>query len=455
MLTLEIVICFLLNLVFFIGLYSSIFERENRATFLSFGGLLANSLFWCVLIRYHENPVGHAFGIAAVGAVCLFATISLIKYFPEDPALILPDSEFAAIEQFDERDNMFARNNLQFHSDIAAQYYERHPERLSIDERIHRKPELGEEGGRYFKPYETAVAEAGFAMLDRTRNVSEGAAGAKKNELDLARLTKTIKRIALRYGAVDVGIASLRGYHFYSHVGRHRENWGERIESKDRSAIVIIVAMELDLVKQAPAAPAMIETARQYVEAAKIAHVIAHYLRSFGCAARSHVDGYYQTLCVPLAAAAGLGEVGRMGILMHPVYGPCLRISAVTTELELPVEPIKRYPHIRRFCVICKKCSDNCPTGAISGDEAESASRGCRHWSINQESCFAFWKESGTDCGFCICVCPFSKPNTLFHKLARFYVSRNPLNQQLALWMDDLFYGRKIKLPKANEPTLF
>jgi hypothetical protein len=45
-------------------------------------------------------------------------------------------------------------------------------------------------------------------------------------------------------------------------------------------------------------------------------------------------------------------------------------------------------------------------------------------------------------------VCPYTKPDTFVHRLVRFYISRNPFNQRLALFLDDLFYGRRLPTPK-------
>jgi reductive dehalogenase len=192
----------------------------------------------------------------------------------------------------------------------------------------------------------------------------------------------------------------------------------------------------------------VLESARQYVEAAKVASIIAEYIRAQGFSARAHTDGNYQVLCVPLAVDAGLGELGRLGVLIHPVYGPCVRLAAVTTELELPPTPRRDF-HMASFCRICRKCADNCPTRAIAAGE-EPVSRRFKHWSVVQENCYAFWKQIGTDCAVCIRSCPYTKPDTLLHRLVRFYVSRNPLNQRLALLMDDFFYGRKKKIGPLN-----
>ncbi len=125
-----------------------------------------------------------------------------------------------------------------------------------------------------------------------------------------------------------------------------------------------------------------------------------------------------------------------------------MRLAAVTTELELPPSRGRDF-HAASFCRICRKCAENCPTRAIASG-AEPTARGFRHWSIAGEKCYGFWKQIGSDCAVCIRSCPYTKPDTLLHRLVRFYISRNPLNQRLALFFDDLFYGRRKKISPVN-----
>ncbi|MGC8745755.1 MAG: 4Fe-4S dicluster domain-containing protein [Candidatus Saccharicenans sp.] len=176
-----------------------------------------------------------------------------------------------------------------------------------------------------------------------------------------------------------------------------------------------------------------------------MACVVAEYLRLLGYEALAHTDRNYLAPLVPIAAEAGLGEVSRMGLLIHPRLGPCLRLSMVSTELELPPDTRQEFG-VAHFCRICKKCADNCPTRSISRDNKPPIDRGVPHWKITPEKCYSFWKTIGTDCGICISVCPYTKEDNLFHRLVRFYISRNALNQKLALAFDHLFYGRRRNL---------
>jgi ferredoxin len=438
------------NALFMLLLVSSLFEKEQRAALISFLVVVVNSGLWIALNLFIHFKWVFFLNFVLLILLAVFVLVSFFKFFPS-----VNQRDLSAVQLFDERDHMFSRNTLKTHPQLAEKYYASHPEKKEIDAKIHSKPEIEEPGRVFYDSHYTPFFDAVFYHLAQTRSAAWGEPFAEMKEINKEKLAQIIRELARFYGAVDIGITSLKPYHLYSHAGRHAENWGGKIQNIHNSAIVIVVAMDVKMIKSAPALPVVLESSRQYVEAAKIANIIAAYIRCLGYSARAHTDGNYQLLCVPVAVGAGLGTLGRIGLLMHPVYGPCVRISVVTTELELPSTTNTKNSHtwnlqtIEHFCDICKKCADNCPTQSIGKGE-EPFSRGFRHWSINQETCFSYWKTIGTDCGFCIRVCPYTKPNTLMHKLVRFYISRNALNQQIALFLDDLFYCRKQPIANKN-----
>ncbi|MBD3180080.1 MAG: 4Fe-4S dicluster domain-containing protein [Candidatus Latescibacteria bacterium] len=438
-----------LGLFFLLLALFSLSERRYRAAVVSALLLTANGIFWIMLIYWLAIGwvVWVNLAIIILGAV--FAALSLMSWFPSRRE----GREVSGAERYDERDQMFARNNLRNHPGLREKYYRDNPDRESIDREILRLPEFGQPGHTYYHRYATPVYQAAFEFIERSIPVSSGEPAPEKREIDPEKLKEYITDAAIFYGACDVGFTPIRDYHLYSRAGRHAEGWGEEISTDHRTAIVIALRMDIDMIKEAPTGRVIQESFRKYVEAAKVSDIIAAYIRQFGYRARAHNDANYQTLCVPLAVDAGLGELGRMGVLIHRKYGPLVRLAVVTTELELSVSPSVDL-HIEDFCMICRKCSDNCPTSAISGGD-EPVSRGFRHWSVSQEECYRFWKKIGTDCGVCLSVCPYSKPDSFIHRLVRFYISRNRLNQRIALLFDDLLYGRRKKINKKNPEKIF
>ena len=85
------------------------------------------------------------------------------------------------------------------------------------------------------------------------------------------------------------------------------------------------------------------ESARRYLDSGAIAVQLALFLKGIGYRARAHIDGNYRVVCPLVARDAGLGEIGRMGILMTPALGPRVRIAVVTTDFPLvPDRPARQ-----------------------------------------------------------------------------------------------------------------
>lgn len=442
------IIFFVTSLFLFFLSLSSFHEKEFRAGVLAGGGFLLNSLFWgwCLLA-----PAGFQdLNLILLAGFGLFVLVSSIRFFPGPP----PVRDTSRALPYDERDTMFARNNLQHYPELMEKYYTLRPENRSKDRQIHQKPEFGEKE-QVFHDADTAPCyAAAFEYLERSIPLSAGEVFGPEKAIDPIRFARTITEFAEFYGAVDVGFLPLLPHHFYSHKGRHAQHWGDRTDTAHKTAIAIVVPMRVDMIKKGPTSCVLQESARKYVEAAKISNILAGYIRQFGYPARAHNDANYEILCVPIAVETGLGELGRMGLFMHRTHGPCVRLAVVTTTLELPRSKPNPPLHMEDFCRMCKKCADNCPSGSISqGDEP--VSRNIRHWSIHQEKCFSYWKTMGSDCGVCLSVCPYTKPNTLIHRIVRLYISRNRLNQKIALFMDDLLYGRHKKIAGKNPENIF
>jgi len=202
------------------------------------------------------------------------------------------------------------------------------------------------------------------------------------------------------------------------------------------------VEMDFDIMATAPRAPVITESSKRYLQASLIAIWLASYIRGLGYRARAHIDMNYQLILPAVAADAGLGETGRLGLLIHPRYGPRIRLAAVSTDLPLIADKPISFG-VQAFCGDCKKCALNCPAGAISFGDRKMV-RDVLKWSSNQEACYRYWRQAGTDCGMCIRVCPYSRPDTIVHNIVRLTAKNSPLGRKLAIAGDGLFYGKKI-----------
>ncbi len=438
------IIISIINISLLIFIISSIGEKEYRAASIGMLLIVLADLGWYFICVNIDIPFIYHLNISLNTIITALFIISFIKYFPETD-----ESEPLNIEQFDERNHMFSRNNMQHYPELQTRYYKQYPEHEEIDNKLKTLPELGAPGSKYYDKYYSNIAVSGFSLLEKTAFLVKEKPQTPPVEIDINNTVNAIKFMAKYYGAVDIGFTKLHKHHYYSIHGRNAENWGAQIEKHHQFAIAIIVKMDPAMLKHSPSLPVMLESSKQYVEAAKIAHLIAEYIRNLGYDAKSHVDGNYDILAVPVARDAGMGEVGRMGILLHPKFGPAVRISVVTTDLQLPVTTSRKNYHIEEFCTICKKCAFNCPTKSIPLND-KPVSRNFAHWSIKQESCYGFWKKAGTDCAFCIRSCPYTKQDNILHRFVRFYISLNPVNQRIALFFDDIFYGKKYKIKKSN-----
>ncbi|MCD4774101.1 MAG: 4Fe-4S dicluster domain-containing protein, partial [Bacteroidales bacterium] len=350
--------------------------------------------------------------------------------------------------RIDERDTMFSRNKLQKDSKNYKEYYKNNPDKLKFDEELKNNPGLLAEESSNYDPFMFSSANASFYTVDALKLKVDGIISSKKINSNPEDISIYIKNWTKKLGALNVGITEFKDYHKYSYLGRDK-NYGNKVILNHKFAIVFTVEMDFPVVKCAPSAPTVMESAQQYLAAGAIAVQLAEFIRQLGFPARAHIDGNYELVCPLVAKDAGLGEIGRMGLLITPKHGPRVRIAVVTTDIPLISDKRTFDPTVINFCNICKKCATNCPTNAISHDDRKIIS-GTERWQINQESCFHFWTKCGTDCGRCLSVCPYSHPNNFLHNIIRFGIKNSGIFSSIALFFDDIFYGKK---PKTKTPA--
>lgn len=236
----------------------------------------------------------------------------------------------------------------------------------------------------------------------------------KEYQADPQFMTKKVKTTAKLYGASLVGITELDRLWIYSHDMK-----GDplSIPEKYRYAIVMAIAMNPEAIKTSPAFPACTASAIGYSKMAFCIACLAEFIRRLGYDAIPM--GNDTALSIPLAIDAGLGELGRNGLLITPEYGPCIRICKVFTNLPLIPDSTREFG-ITDICKRCSKCAQACQVEAIqtTADPSfkvacPSNNQGILRWAVNHDNCYSFWTENGGDCSTCIAVCPYTPGNKL------------------------------------------
>ena len=130
--------------------------------------------------------------------------------------------------------------------------------------------------------------------------------------------------------------------------------------------------MDYTLMRTAPAYGESAATGRGYSTMAYMASSVAHFIRDLGYEAIP--SGNDTALSIPMAVDAGLGELGRHGLLIAPRFGPRVRISKVLTNLPLVADkPIEI--GVREMCAVCGKCARVCPGPSVLTNPPRRGSR--------------------------------------------------------------------------------
>jgi reductive dehalogenase len=345
-------------------------------------------------------------------------------------------------DRFDERDNVQARNTLRPGTADYDEFYRRHAEWQAKDDAIRALPGMGFVGSPLDLPLLGTQYEflARLGMADRV----DGPVNPERQELSPERAAAKVKGFARHLGADLVRIGPLNPAYVYTNVGKTWHDaagfFGQPIEVAHEHAISVAVGINPKMIATGPVLPEVVEIMRVYVRLATIATTLAEYIRALGYPARANVMPNYQVLCVPIAIDAGMGELGRHGLMITPELGSALKLAIITTDLPLAYDP-PRDVGVKEFCEDCMICAETCPSGAIGRGE-QKVVRGVEKWTINPEACFSVWNDTGTDCGVCVASCPWTNPRTRFHRLMVRIATRK---HKAGWWMsrgDKVFYGR-------------
>ena len=328
--------------------------------------------------------------------------------------------ETEGICRFDERDNVQGRLELKPDTEAWAEYYENHPQLLDRDiknQGLHDNP-VGHPADNL----------AGAALMSLLRHLGseelvDGPVAPEKTEMAPERATEKIKSWAAYLGIDLVRIGPLDPMYVYSNKGRtygrrgpHEKEVGSPIELTHKNAIVLVNAIDTQLLQGAPKKQVMYAIHKAYLQTNVVAIVLAGYIRNLGYPARAQIMRNYQVIIPPIAIDAGVGELGRNGIVISKEFGEAIKMAVVTSDLPLVHDPKARMG-IDAVCGACRICAEKCPAGAINHGEKRLI-RGVERYRFTPELCFNTWKTTGTDCGVCMVCCPLTRDPELRKRIA-------------------------------------
>ena len=360
------------------------------------------------------------------------------------------------ISRFDERDMVFARQDLIRYFGVGSEqylrYFAEHPGAAKFHTQMSKKTPLGG-----LNPSDAPMFRAQFKLIDLigTESMVDGEPAKTKKDFSPDRANRKVKESARIYGADLVGVGPLRQEWTYSHVGASGgdqpgyKTWGTRIDlRKHTSAVAMGFCMNLELLNTAPHFPTILASAQAYAQSAWTAVQLADYIRQLGYSARAHHFSSYEVLVIPVAVDCGLGELSRAGYLLTKEYGLGVRLSVVTTDMPLAHDESVDIG-VQSFCEQCLICAEECPSGAIPLG-GKTLHNGVMKWKLDQQKCYSYWHVNGTDCGICMAACPWTKPRTQFHRLSAEIASIKGPHQRFMAWAERAVYGRYKPTPTPD-----
>ncbi|MGB9978270.1 4Fe-4S binding protein [Methanobacterium sp.] len=167
--------------------------------------------------------------------------------------------------------------------------------------------------------------------------------------------------------------------------------------------IVLTMEMSNEILKTAPGADAKDLNDTAYVRAAILTTKLSDFLRKNGYATEiaNPIGGIVNFS--KLGQKAGLGYIGKSGLLITPELGPRQKISAIFVSIaNLPIKEDNEHEWIPEYCDKCSKCVKACPHKALI--EKETCC-GDKEVELIKKNCIG----CSQGCTYCIEACPFEE----------------------------------------------
>ncbi|MHA1226571.1 MAG: 4Fe-4S dicluster domain-containing protein, partial [Candidatus Hodarchaeales archaeon] len=131
-----------------------------------------------------------------------------------------------------------------------------------------------------------------------------------------------------------------------------------------KNAIILTMDMKKKKLKKAPSIATGKEVWQTYAGLSKVVYKLSEFMRKRGFNAHPDPPIGGRSNFVLLAQKAGLGHIGRHGLLISEKNGPSQRIAAIYTDIaNLPFTDsnAENYSWIPEFCDTCNHCVKACP----------------------------------------------------------------------------------------------
>jgi len=172
------------------------------------------------------------------------------------------------------------------------------------------------------------------------------------------------------------------------------------------NAIVLTMEMDKARIDTAPSSAGAQAVFEVYRDLGLIANKLAGFLRRRGYSAHAGHPLGGLALYPPLAQMAGLGWLGRNGLIVTPEHGPRVRLAAVFANIEdLPFSTHNDHAWVADLCAKCGVCVRDCPPQAIYEEPIHHADG--RITCVSNDRCFPYFNDYH-GCSVCIKVCPFN-----------------------------------------------
>ncbi|WP_433803862.1 4Fe-4S dicluster domain-containing protein [Actinomycetospora sp. CA-084318] len=216
--------------------------------------------------------------------------------------------------------------------------------------------------------------------------------GARVEE-DPAALSAALRSEATALGISAVGVTAYDPRYQFAEF-RTGDEVGDRV-------IVCILEQNHDATRRIPSERSEQAALSTYAQLQDRLVGLTRWLHARGYTARA--ENYIgESMFIPYAVAAGLGQLGLNGQLLTPHAGSRCRINVIHTDAPLPFDEPVDYG-LEGVCDRCQACVRRCPVGAIPAQRREH--RGIVKAKLNTKRCLPIVTQAA-GCSVCMKVCP-------------------------------------------------